>query len=313
MFESFLLTILNFKKEHCKELVPITELNGVISLCKLLDCLISKYMERNISNNPPALLLKLLFFFSVTWSICASVDDFGRNKIDNLIRQLESSYPTENTVYDYYVDTLNIVWISWSEKLQQNWKYDSSIPFYKMMVPTSDTVRYSYLITMMLQKQYPILLVGPSGHGKTLIINHVINNLDITKYSKLIVNFSSQIKLCRIQRIIESKVEKKMKEVYIPQNGTKMVVFIDDLNIPSNDKFGSQPSLELIRMLITYGFWHDCENFQKKCIEDLVIIAAMNPCVAGKAIISARLQNLFLLINTTHIQKNELLDFFFYI
>ncbi|XP_067132954.1 dynein axonemal heavy chain 2-like [Centruroides vittatus] len=310
MFESFLLTILNFKKEHCKELVPITELNGVISLCKLLDCLISKYMERNISNNPPALLLKLLFFFSVTWSICASVDDSGRNKIDNLIRQLESSYPTENTVYDYYVDTLNIVWISWSEKLQQNWKYDSSIPFYKTMVPTSDTVRYSYLITMMLQRQHPILLVGPSGHGKTLIINHVINNLDIAKYSKLVVNFSSQIKLCRIQRIIESKVDKKMKEVYIPQNGTKMVVFIDDLNIPSNDKFGSQPSLELIRMLITYGFWHDCENFQKKYIEDLVIIAAMNPSGAGNATISARLLNLFLLINTTLIQKNELLHIF---
>lgn len=34
-----------------------------------------------------------------------------------------------------------------------------------------------------------------------------------------------------MQEIIESNVEKRTKDVYVPQNGKKMIVFVDDLNI----------------------------------------------------------------------------------
>ena len=36
----------------------------------------------------------------------------------------------------------------------------------------------------------------------------------------------------RVQEIIEGNVEKRTKDVYVPQNGKKMIVFVDDLNIP---------------------------------------------------------------------------------
>lgn len=37
LFENYIETTLKFKKNNCKELIPITELNGVISLCRLYD------------------------------------------------------------------------------------------------------------------------------------------------------------------------------------------------------------------------------------------------------------------------------------
>lgn len=37
LLEKYLESTLTFKKTHCKELIPITELNGVISLCRLYD------------------------------------------------------------------------------------------------------------------------------------------------------------------------------------------------------------------------------------------------------------------------------------
>ncbi len=37
----------------------------------------------------------------------------------------------------------------------------------------------------------------------------------------------------RVQEIIESNVEKRTKDVYVPQGGKKMIVFVDDLNILS--------------------------------------------------------------------------------
>ena len=45
--------------------------------------------------------------------------------------------------------------------------------------------------------------------------------------------------------------------VYVPLGGKKLLTFLDDLNMPAKDTFGSQPPLELIRHWIDYGFWYD--------------------------------------------------------
>lgn len=39
LFEKYIERTLNFKKRNCKELIPITELSGVTSLCRLYDSL----------------------------------------------------------------------------------------------------------------------------------------------------------------------------------------------------------------------------------------------------------------------------------
>lgn len=39
LFEKYVESTLNFKKSNCKELIPITGLNGVTSLCRLYDSL----------------------------------------------------------------------------------------------------------------------------------------------------------------------------------------------------------------------------------------------------------------------------------
>lgn len=46
--------------------------------------------------------------------------------------------------------------------------------------------------------------------------------------------------------MIESKLVKRSKNKMIP-DGKKMIIFIDDLNMPRKDTYGSQPALELIR------------------------------------------------------------------
>lgn len=68
-----------------------------------------------------------------------------------------------------------------------------SVPFYKIMVPTVDTLRYDFLVQNLLQFGRPVLLVGPVGTGKTSIAQGVLQKLDPLKYNLLTINLSAQV------------------------------------------------------------------------------------------------------------------------
>lgn len=92
-----------------------------------------------------------------------------------------------------------------------------------------------------LGAQRPPRHISLAGGG-ALYISHVL---------------SHQTTSNNVQSIIESRVEKRTKGVYVPFGGKSMITFMDDLNMPAKDMFGSQPPLELIRLWIDYGFWYD--------------------------------------------------------
>lgn len=83
-------------------------------------------------------------------------------------------------------------------------------------------------------------------------------------------------------------------------DGKKMVIFIDDLNMPRKDKFGSQPPLELLRQWIDYEGWFDRQTRDLfKYIMEVQLIAAMGPPSGGRAEISKRIQSKFNILNFT--------------
>ena len=65
LFDKFLEEMLEFKRKNCKELMPIVELNGVVSLCRLLDCLCTKEFGVDPSDMDAFITCtKLWFLFS---------------------------------------------------------------------------------------------------------------------------------------------------------------------------------------------------------------------------------------------------------
>lgn len=68
-----------------------------------------------------------------------------------------------------------------------------SAPFYKIMVPTVDTVRYHYLVKALVSTQHPVLLTGPVGTGKTSVAQNVLQSLDSVTWAMLTINMSSQV------------------------------------------------------------------------------------------------------------------------
>uniref|UniRef100_A0A8C8XZF1 Dynein axonemal heavy chain 2 n=1 Tax=Panthera leo TaxID=9689 RepID=A0A8C8XZF1_PANLE len=311
MFEKFIDKMLTFKKDYCNELVPLPEYSGIISLCKLYSALATPENGVNPADGENYVtMVELTFVFSMIWSVCASVDEEGREKIDSYLREIEGSFPNKDTVYEYFVDPKMRSWTSFEEKLPKTWRYPPNSPFYKIMVPTVDTVRYNYLVSALVANQNPTLLVGPVGTGKTSIAQSVLQSLPSSQWSVLTVNMSAQTTSNNVQSIIESRVEKRTKGVYVPLGGKSMVTFMDDLNMPAKDVFGSQPPLELIRLWLDYGFWYDRSKQTIKYIRDMFLMAAMGPPGGGRTIISPRLQSRFNVINMTFPTESQIIRIF---
>uniref|UniRef100_UPI0037E8313A dynein axonemal heavy chain 2 n=1 Tax=Semicossyphus pulcher TaxID=241346 RepID=UPI0037E8313A len=306
LFEKYIESTLSCKKNNCKEPVPITELNGVTSLCRLYDSLATSSNGVNTSDTENlGRMVDLWFVFSLIWSVCASVDEDGRRKIDFFLREIEGTFPIKDTVYEYYVDTKNKTWASFEDTLPKGWRYNANAPFYKIMVPTVDTVRYNFLVKALVLGQYPVLLTGPVGTGKTSVAQSILQGLD-NKWTALTVNMSSQTTSNNLQAIIESRIEKRTKGVFVPAGGKRLLCFLDDLNMPAQDLFGSQPPLELMRLWIDYGFWYDRQKQTLKFVKDMFLLASMGPPGGGRTYISRRLQSRFNLINMTFPNESQI-------
>ncbi|XP_075210256.1 dynein heavy chain 2, axonemal kl-2 [Lycorma delicatula] len=304
---------LKFISENCEETVAVPEICRVMSLCKMLEVMATP--ENGVVKQPVDMdayktLSKLLFLFCLTWSICCTVDLEGRRKVDTFIREMESLYPLTDSIYEYYVDVEDLSFKHWEMLLDANWKFNQRLPFFKINVPTVDTLRYQFLTKGLIGKMFPVLLVGVDGTGKTTTALSAMDSLDISRYTILTVNMSAQTTSNNVQETIESRVEKRTKGVYVPYGGKTMITFMDDFNMPAKEVYGAQPPLELIRQWIDYGFWYDRHKQFQKYVKEMLLVGAMGPPGGGRNIISNRLLSRFSVINLTFPSESDLMQIF---
>ncbi|XP_070548827.1 dynein axonemal heavy chain 2-like [Ptychodera flava] len=163
-------------------MVAVSELNGVASLYKLFETLATEknWVSRHDKENYEC-MHELWYLFCVIWSVCASVDEDGRKKIDNYIREIEGTFPNKDSIYAYFLDVKNKTWAHLEDKLRGGWRCQPNLPFYRIIVPILLTVRYDFLVNTLIQAVHPVLMVGPVGTGKTSVAQAVLGKLEVQR------------------------------------------------------------------------------------------------------------------------------------
>ena len=227
------------------------------------------------------------------WSFGAVLTEKSRGIFENKFREIVRNFldmpkdlvkdagtegipPAELNLYEIYFDWEKRKWSLWTSLSSNN--LQNHLKFHEIYIPTTDSIRHHFVVNQLVSHNLPCLVVGKTGTGKTIIIKKLLlNDLDSTKFTPTITAFSANTSCEQVLDVIESKLEKqrRRKGVYGPLIGTKNIIFIDDLNMPTKEEFGAQPPLELIRQWFSMGGWYDKKTLEYKQIIDIQFVGAM--------------------------------------
>jgi dynein heavy chain len=181
------------------------------------------------------------------------------------------------------------------------------------VVPTAETTRQKFILDMHVKNKKGVLYVGSAGTGKTTIIKNFFSSLDKELVSNASINFNSYTDSKALQTVLESNVDKRAGKTYGPPPGRVLIYFMDDLNMPYVDKYGTQSPICLIRQIIDYGIVYDRDHLEdKKFLVDVMFTACMNP-KSGSFIVDLRLSRHFSLFSCLTAEKEILNTIYFQI
>jgi dynein heavy chain len=173
-------------------------------------------------------------------------------------------------------------------------------PFFKLMVPTIDTMRYTDLMYTLSQNKKPIYFTGGTGTGKSMIVQqYVQSRRDECHLNPIMLNFSAQTSAQETQKMIEEKLEKKRAKLYGASGKATCFIFIDDINMPRKEEYGAQPPIELLRHLVDRGGFYARpeDGFFWKRIEKFTVVAAAAPPGGGRTTLTPRFMRHFHIFN----------------
>uniref|UniRef100_A0A8C4HR50 Dynein, axonemal, heavy chain 6 n=2 Tax=Dicentrarchus labrax TaxID=13489 RepID=A0A8C4HR50_DICLA len=295
LFEQYVEKGLQFVLKHCTQAIRQVDISKVATLCSLLEALLlgeggpdlkmdSKYLHS---------VLCQTFLFCYLWAVGGNLTCSHWDAFDTFVREQfedksNAKLPKCGTLWSVYMNFNHKHLVPW-ENIIPSFKYNREQPFFEMLVPTTDTVRYGYLMEKLLSVRRSVLFTGDTGVGKSVVARGLLNSIqEKAGYLPIYINFSAQTSSARTQEIIESKLEKKRKNILGAPGNKKLVVFVDDLNMPKLDSYGSQPPIELLRQFQDFSGFYDRNKFFWKEIQEMTIAAACAPPGGGRNPVTPR-------------------------
>ncbi|XP_052595155.1 dynein axonemal heavy chain 11 isoform X2 [Peromyscus californicus insignis] len=293
LFDKYVPVCLEKLRTSFKAITSIPESSLVQTICTLLECLLT---PENVPSDSPKEAYEVYFVFACVWAFGGTLlrdqlSDYQADFSRWWHKEMKAvKFPSQGTIFDYYLDHKTKKFLPWTDRVPQ-FTMDVDTPLKTVLVHTPETTRLRYFTELLLEKGKPLMLVGNAGVGKTAFLSDTLASLP-EDYIVSRVPFNYYTTSAALQRILEKPLEKKAGRNYGPRGNKKLVYFIDDLNMPEVDVYGTVQPHALLRQHIDYGHWYDRQKVTLKEIRSCQYVACMNPMV-GSFTVNPRLQRHF--------------------
>jgi dynein heavy chain, axonemal len=204
LYDKYVEVLVYFVRFDVKEPVITVDNNLVASMCRILDTFFNAYRDTETTVVTADQIEELeefmesIYLYAITWSIGITGNAPGRKLFDVKFRELmgkdnKQKIPAAGDIYDYcfYMKGDVREWRKWMDTVAE-YSVPQKAAFADVVVPTTDSVRMKYLMKTLLMNRKHFLCAGPTGTGKTINIQELLNLEMDDSFNMMPVNFSAQ-------------------------------------------------------------------------------------------------------------------------
>lgn len=277
---------LEYAETSMEHIMDFTRMRALSTFFSLLNKTVRNVLEYNLAHpdfpmNAEHLdryVMKRLAL-CIVWSFGGDAKLDLRAKFGEYLSRLLSIELPNGSLIDYDVNISNGEWFAWQSKVPVMEIASSSVTASDIVISTVDTIRHEEVLYSWLSEHKPLILCGPPGSGKTMTLFSALRKLPDMEVVDL--NFSSATTPELVMRTLEQYCEYRktpngviLSPVMV---GRWLVLFCDEINLPSMDKYGTQRIISFLRQLIEHGgYWRSVDKLWVK-LERIQFVGACNP------------------------------------
>ncbi|KAI3646052.1 hypothetical protein MP228_008980 [Amoeboaphelidium protococcarum] len=236
----------------------------------------STFVDGKLDQQLMLLFLQRKLVLNIVYSVAGDCSRQDQLKLVDYLASISTIDITANVI-DYTVDIASGNWVPYQVN-DSNEMVLSDLSS-EIFIDTLDTVRNENLIQQLVGESSVVILCGLPGSGKSsTLFNMLRKSSQVVLYG---INFTSTTSPDMLITGLEEYCDYVRSSSGITlqprQVGKKLVVFCDEINIVSQDEYGTQKVITLMRQMVTRQGFYSSKYSQWIHLQDVVFVGACNP------------------------------------